>query len=128
MSCNNSLDQRDAKTGRFLAGNSGNGGRRPGSRNKLGEAFISDLHEAWIKNGKAVIERVVRDEPAQFLKTVASLMPKELDATLSLDIDVDLFARARSFAQAFRLAKQVIGAEINRKDELALIEQYEAEQ
>jgi hypothetical protein len=36
------MAQRDTKTGRFLAGNSG-GGRKPGSRNKLSESFIADV-------------------------------------------------------------------------------------
>jgi hypothetical protein len=127
MSQNKVVEGRDAKTGRFLPGNSGNGGRPKGSRNKLGEAFISDLHEQWLKHGKDVLDRVVRDEPAQFLKTVAPLMPKEIDTTLTT-IDVDLFAECQSFAQAFRLARQVIGAQMSRDDEAALIEHYEAEE
>ncbi len=40
---------------------------------------------------------------------VAGVLPKELDATLSLD--VNLFAECRSFAQAFRLARDHIGAD-----------------
>ena len=54
-------------------------------------------------------ERVIRDDPVQFMKVVAGVLPKELDATLSLD--VNLFAECRSFAQAFRLARDHIGAD-----------------
>ena len=55
------------------------------------------------------MERVIRDDPVQFRKVVAGVLPKELDATLSLD--VNLFAECRSFAQAFRLARDHIGAD-----------------
>jgi hypothetical protein len=37
---------RDPKTGHFLRGHSGNGGRPRGARSKLGEAFIEDLRDA----------------------------------------------------------------------------------
>jgi hypothetical protein len=43
---------------------------------------------------------------------------KELDATLS--VDIDLFAECRSFAQAFRLARQTIGAEIESEDQMLI--------
>jgi hypothetical protein len=124
MSRSNGLDQRDAKTGRFLAGNSGNGGRKLGSRNRLGEAFISDLHDAWIKNGKSVIDLVIRDEPAKFLKIVASLMPKEIDIDQSLSINIAL-AEARTFDQHYQIALKAlefIGAEIEDEAEPELIE------
>ena len=56
------MAQRDTKTGRFLAGNNG-GGRKPGSRNKLSEAFIADVQASWEKHGAEVLERVAREEP-----------------------------------------------------------------
>ena len=52
----------------------------------------------------------------QFVRVVAGILPKEIDATLS--VDVDLFAECRSFAQAYELARDVIGAD----DEPLLIE------
>lgn len=57
----------------------GNPGRPKGSRNKLGEAFIHDMHEAWKLHGAAAIARVVEEKPEQFLKVVASLMPKQVE-------------------------------------------------
>ena len=56
------MAQRDKKTGRFLAGNIG-GGRKPGSRNKLSEAFIVNVQASWEKHGAEVLERVAREEP-----------------------------------------------------------------
>lgn len=57
----------------------GNPGRPKGSRNKLGEAFIEDLHQAWQQRGSEVIDRVIADKPEQFLKVIASVIPQEIN-------------------------------------------------
>jgi hypothetical protein len=124
MSRSKEINGERNKSGQFLLGHTGLGGRPKGSRDKLGQVFIEDLYDEWRKSGKDVLSRVVRDEPAQFLKTVAALMPKEIDTTLS--IDADLFAKCQSFVEAFRLARQVIGAQISPDDEMVLIERFEA--
>ena len=62
------VDGRDEKTGRFLAGNTGNGGRKPGSRNKLGEQFLSDLHQEWEKSGPAALKAMAEKDPSGFLR------------------------------------------------------------
>ena len=54
-------------------------GRPKGSRNRLGEAFVADMCLAWEKNGIEAIERVVAERPADFLKLVAGILPKEID-------------------------------------------------
>lgn len=61
----------------------GNPGRPKGSRNKLGEAFLEDLLVSWESQGPAVIQRVIAEKPEQFLKVVASLMPKDLNVNLN---------------------------------------------
>jgi hypothetical protein len=64
---------------RFKPGQSGNPrGRAVGTRQKLGEAFLTDMLEGWQKDGKRAIARVIRDRPHAFLQTMAALMPKEL--------------------------------------------------
>lgn len=100
---------RDPKSGQFQVGHSGLGGRPKGSRNKLGERFIEDLHAKWRKHGKNVLERVIKDDPSAFLRTVAMVLPKELDATLN--VNVGLFAEIRDYQEAFRVAKEYIGVE-----------------
>jgi len=66
--------------GTFAPGISGNPRGKPkGSRTKLGEAFISDLQADWIANGADVITKVRAERPADYLKVVASILPKELN-------------------------------------------------
>lgn len=74
--------EQDEK-GRFVAGNSGNGGRPKGSRNKLGEAFVSDLLADWEKHGVKAVETVREEKPDAYLKVIASLLPKHVDVKVS---------------------------------------------
>jgi hypothetical protein len=60
--------------GQFLVGHTGIGGRPRGARNKLGEAFLQDLHEDWEKHGKSVIEQVRREDPSTYLRVMASVV------------------------------------------------------
>lgn len=69
---------RDGR-GRFLTGNSG-GGRPRGARNKLSEDFLEALAGDFQAHGCAVIERVREEYPHYYLKVVATLMPKHVDA------------------------------------------------
>ena len=63
--------------GRFISGNIG-GGRPKGARAKLGEAFIKALFEDFNENGVDAIQQVRDEKPDQYLKVIASLMPKEI--------------------------------------------------
>lgn len=58
----------------------GNPGRPKGSRNKLGEAFIEALYTDFKEHGVAAIETVRDQKPDQYLKVVASILPKEIEA------------------------------------------------
>jgi hypothetical protein len=57
----------------------GNPGRPKGSRNKLGEAFITALHDDFQEHGVAVIAKVRDERPHEYLKVVASLLPKQVE-------------------------------------------------
>jgi hypothetical protein len=105
-------------SGRFTAGNHVARGRQ-GSRNKLSERFLSDLQREWRRSGAQVLKRVAQTEPAALMKCVANLLPREFDT--ALNVNVSLFAEARNFAEAFRMARDYIGA-----DEPALIESVDA--
>lgn len=93
--------------GKFAAGVSANPAGRPkGSRNKLGEAFITDLYESWKDHGAATIDKVRVEKPDVYVKVVASLMPqhhvvetpeKELTDE-QLEAALDAIARLQSLA------------------------------
>ena len=70
----------------FKKGQSGNPlGRRVGSRDALNRAFINDLCNDWRQHGKGVIEKVRAEEPATYLRVVASLVPKDVNIGKSGD-------------------------------------------
>lgn len=70
--------ERDGKTGRFLPGNSGFGGRPKGSRNKLGEAFTDALYADFQEHGISAIQTMRQDDPSGYCRVIAGLLPKEL--------------------------------------------------
>ena len=61
----------------------GQGGRRRGSRNKLGEDFLHALAEDFERHGTEVIERVRIEKPEAYLKVIASLLPRDLNLNVS---------------------------------------------
>jgi hypothetical protein len=79
----------------------GNPGRPKGARNKLQEDFLKDVQAAWETSGPQAIVDMIADKPGDFVKMVASLMPKE--ATLNIHdhsemTDAELAERVRSLA------------------------------
>lgn len=64
----------------FQPGQSGNPAGRPkGSRNKLAEAFVTELYEDFQEHGPSVIAAVREEKPDQYLKVIAAIIPKEFD-------------------------------------------------
>jgi hypothetical protein len=92
---------RDEASGRFLPGNSGNGGRKKGARSKLGEAFLEDLRDAWNEFGTTALQRCAIEHPEKFCKIVADLMPKTIDLNVAVDVT--------QFATTFRAAREMLG-------------------
>ena len=68
----------------YKPGQSGNPKGRPkGSRNKLSEDFFRDLSEAWRAFGKPALMTAAWTHPVEFVRIVAQLMPKDVEATVT---------------------------------------------
>jgi hypothetical protein len=52
-------------------------GRPKGSRNKLSETFIQALYSSFEKRGIEAIEAVAVEAPVDYLKLIASVIPKQ---------------------------------------------------
>ena len=92
-------------------GQSGNPAGKPkGSRTKLGEAFIEALHASFEKHGPVTIETVRVEKPDQYLKVIASLLPKDVNLNVNNadDLsDAELAERIRNLAT--QLAPFLVG-------------------
>jgi hypothetical protein len=77
--------QKDPKTGRFLPGNSGFGGRPKGSRNKINEYFLRDLQALWEESGDTILRQTAASKPEVIVKAMVALLPKHVEASSSLD-------------------------------------------
>ena len=102
--------ERDQKNGRFVSGNSGGPGRRIGSRNRLGEQFLQDLEITWKKLGPAAMERCALEEPAQFVRIMASLLPKQIE----VDAAISVFSELQSADEVLAMIADELGDEAAR--------------
>ena len=95
----------------FAPGNNANPAGRPkGSRNKLGEDFIAALHDDFQEHGVQAIREMRADKPAEYVKVIASLLPKEIKLTDERELsDAELVERIRQFAGALDIALGSLG-------------------
>jgi len=54
-------------------------GRPPGSRNKLGEAFVECLYKDFVEHGSKAIVTCRETKPDVYLMVICKVMPKELN-------------------------------------------------
>ncbi len=94
----NTGDERADYATRFKPGNPG---RPKGARNKLAEAFTQALHDDFMEHGEVAIQTVRAEKPDQYLKVIASLVPKDVNLNVNnLDelSDAELAERIQSLA------------------------------
>lgn len=69
-------DENHKKNGQFAEGNKYGRGRK-GARNRLHAAFIIAAEQHWEDQGKAAFDIVFKESPRDYLRIMASIMPKE---------------------------------------------------
>jgi len=102
------IEQRAAERdqgGRFVIGGKPGPGRPVGSRSRLGEQFLLDLRDAWSQHGPTALARCAEEEPGQFCRIVASLLPKTIDVNATVGVN------AQSVLETFRTAVAALGNE-----------------
>ena len=73
--------KRDAK-GKWLPGVSGHpGGDAARARKALNAATIAEMHRAFREGGREAILKVMRQQPAIFLKLLVLLVPREMEVS-----------------------------------------------
>ena len=83
----------------FEKGRPKTGGRMKGTRNKLSVCFVEALAKDFEQHGEDVIRIVRVEHPNEYIKVVASLLPKEFEITDSRlhdisDEELDVFIEA----------------------------------
>jgi hypothetical protein len=83
----NTVAKRTLPVGRpFPPGVSGNPGGSSRARRDLNADTIREMHRAFREGGRAAIDKVMKNQPAVFLKLLVLLVPRELEVTHSAGV------------------------------------------
>jgi hypothetical protein len=63
----------------FQKGMEKTGGRAKGTRNKISEAFLKDLHAEWERSGAATLKILAVENPAAFAALAVRVLPQAFD-------------------------------------------------
>jgi hypothetical protein len=65
----------------FERGRAKTGGRAKGARNKISTAFLEALAKDFEEHGETAIKIMRIERPAEYVKVIASILPKEFEIT-----------------------------------------------
>lgn len=86
-------------------GQSGNPAGRPiGSRQKVSEAIIRDISDAWAVHGRTVLEKLAVSDPGRFAQLAAGLVPREFQLSVESRLPGGLTAEDLEIFQAIKQA------------------------
>jgi|SRR5215475_1184426 len=92
--------------GRFAPGFSGNPGGSPDrARKALNADTIREMHLAFQRGGRKAIDKVMKNQPAMFLKMLVLLVPRELEVEHSGGVKA---MSDEQLEQGIELIKQMI--------------------
>jgi hypothetical protein len=93
----------------YRPGQSGNPlGRPKGSRNRLGEDFLRALADDFAEHGSEAIEDVRINSPKDYLKVIASLLPKGVELDVLVEASPQLKIELSKFVADFRLVRDAM--------------------
>jgi len=70
----------------FEKGRDKTGGRAKGTRNKISEAFLKDLHAEWERSGPDTLKILAKEDPASFAKLALGTLPKEFSGETGITV------------------------------------------
>ena len=70
----------------FKPGQPSRGGRRKGSRDKIATAMLEAIAKDFEQHGKEAIKIARMERPVEYLRVVASLLPKEFEQSIEHEV------------------------------------------
>jgi hypothetical protein len=71
----------EIKLALFTKGQPSRGGRRKGSRDRIATALLEEIAKDFEEHGAEAIKIARMERPVEYLRVVASLLPKEFEIT-----------------------------------------------
>ena len=91
-------------------GQSGNPKGRPkGSRNRLAEQFVADVYQDWQEHGLSALRDARASKPADYLKVIASILPRDIKISLETMTDKELSTRIDQLTESLGLKLVPVG-------------------